>query len=60
MQKNLPRGYDNCAFYFWFNTSFVEDDTLSLSREELDNPHKKKTWHIFQEDFSIDLKFENA
>ncbi|XP_076800639.1 phosphatidylinositol 3,4,5-trisphosphate 3-phosphatase TPTE2-like [Clavelina lepadiformis] len=58
--KNLPRGYDNCAFYFWFNTSFVEDDTLSLSREELDNPHKKKTWHIFQEDFSIDLKFENA
>nr|XP_039265693.1 phosphatidylinositol 3,4,5-trisphosphate 3-phosphatase TPTE2-like [Styela clava] len=56
--KELPRGYDHCPFYFWFHTSFVpETRKLRLERDEIDNPHKKKTWHIFQEDFAIELDF---
>jgi len=55
--KNLPKGYDQCPFYFWFNTRFVKDGQLVLTRAELDNPHKPKTWHIFKEDFTIWLHF---
>ncbi|ROL54398.1 Phosphatidylinositol 3,4,5-trisphosphate 3-phosphatase TPTE2 [Anabarilius grahami] len=49
----LPKGYEDCPFYFWFNTSFVENNRLYLSREELDNPHKSKTWDIYKEDFGV-------
>jgi len=57
-EKTFPKGYDNCAFYFWFHTGFVDNNTLTLRREELDNPHKKKTWHIFKDDFSVQLFFK--
>lgn len=57
--KNVPKNYDNCAFYFWFNTLFIENFRLLLTRDELDNPHKKKTWRIFREHFSVLLEFEN-
>jgi len=60
LQKSLPRGYDDCAFYFWINTGFVDEDHVTLSRAELDNPHKKKTWHIFKEDFSVQIYFESV
>ncbi|KAG7483633.1 hypothetical protein MATL_G00040480 [Megalops atlanticus] len=53
----LPKGYEDCPFYFWFNTSFIENNRLYLSREELDNPHKPKTWDIYKEDFGITLSF---
>uniref|UniRef100_H2YDZ4 Phosphatidylinositol-3,4,5-trisphosphate 3-phosphatase n=1 Tax=Ciona savignyi TaxID=51511 RepID=H2YDZ4_CIOSA len=57
--KTLPRGYDNCPFYFWFNTSLVEGDQMTLKREELDNPHKNKTWDIYRENFSVKLLFSD-
>ncbi|XP_078513377.1 phosphatidylinositol 3,4,5-trisphosphate 3-phosphatase TPTE2-like isoform X1 [Lissotriton helveticus] len=53
----LPIGYDGCPLYFWFNTSFVEDNRLYLSRNELDNPHKAKTWKIYSENFAVELIF---
>ncbi|XP_030648456.1 putative tyrosine-protein phosphatase TPTE [Chanos chanos] len=53
----LPKGYENCAFYLWFNTSFVENNRLCLPRDELDNPHKPKTWDIYKEDFGITFSF---
>ncbi|KAK7120486.1 hypothetical protein R3I94_020478 [Phoxinus phoxinus] len=53
----LPKGYEDCPFYFWFNTSFVENNRLYLSREELDNPHKSKTWDIYKEDFGVTVVF---
>lgn len=53
----LPKGYEDCPFYFWFNTSFVENNRLYLSREELDNPHKSKTWDIYKEDFGMTVSF---
>jgi len=56
--KSVPKGYDNCAFYFWFHTSFIKNNKLVLGREDLDNPHKKKTWNIFKEDFALELLFK--
>ena len=58
------------ATLFRFHTAFLdapestasmqETDSelryLSLSREELDNPHKSKTWKVFKEDFKIEMK----
>ncbi|TRY63667.1 hypothetical protein TCAL_08699 [Tigriopus californicus] len=57
--KTVPKGYENCPFYFWFNTAFVADTSrkLILTREQLDNPHKPKTWHCFRETFQIEVFF---
>uniref|UniRef100_A0A4W4GFE0 Transmembrane phosphatase with tensin homology n=1 Tax=Electrophorus electricus TaxID=8005 RepID=A0A4W4GFE0_ELEEL len=55
--SGLPKGYEDCPFYFWFNTSFIENNRLYLSREELDNPHKSKTWDIYKEDFGVTVIF---
>ncbi|KAG7261383.1 hypothetical protein CRUP_036097, partial [Coryphaenoides rupestris] len=55
----LPKGYEDCPFYFWFNTSFVEDNKLYLSREELDNPHKPKTWDLYKKDFGVTVFFSD-
>ncbi|KAI1903647.1 hypothetical protein AGOR_G00029350 [Albula goreensis] len=52
-------GYEDCPFYFWFNTSFIESNRLYLSRDELDNPHKPKTWEIYKEDFGVTLSFSD-
>ncbi|KAK2148601.1 hypothetical protein LSH36_489g00006 [Paralvinella palmiformis] len=56
--KSIPRGCDDCLFYFWFHTAFVEDGKLFLPREELDNPHKKRTWTVFMDDLSVTLLFK--
>ncbi|XP_076359222.1 phosphatidylinositol 3,4,5-trisphosphate 3-phosphatase TPTE2-like isoform X2 [Tachypleus tridentatus] len=55
--KNVPRGYENCPFYFWFHTSFIENKRLYLTRDCLDNPHKPKTWRTFREKFAVELLF---
>uniref|UniRef100_A0A7N4NRX9 Phosphatidylinositol-3,4,5-trisphosphate 3-phosphatase n=1 Tax=Sarcophilus harrisii TaxID=9305 RepID=A0A7N4NRX9_SARHA len=56
----LPKLYEKCPFFFCFNTAFIENNRLYLSRNELDNPHKQKTWHIYLEDFAVELLFSNA
>ena len=63
--SDVPRNYEKCPFYFWFNTSFLEDGkgdgkpiVLSLGREDLDNPHKPKTWHCFRQGFRVDVELE--
>ncbi|XP_074160939.1 phosphatidylinositol 3,4,5-trisphosphate 3-phosphatase TPTE2-like [Sminthopsis crassicaudata] len=56
----LPKLYEKCPFFFCFNTAFIEKNRLYLSRNELDNPHKQKTWHIYLEDFAVELRFRNA
>ncbi|XP_037078025.1 phosphatidylinositol 3,4,5-trisphosphate 3-phosphatase TPTE2-like isoform X2 [Pollicipes pollicipes] len=55
--RNVPRGYENVAFYFWFHTGFVSDSRLILKREDLDNPHKPNTWDVYTTDFSVDCTF---
>ncbi|KAF7654515.1 hypothetical protein LDENG_00068860 [Lucifuga dentata] len=55
----LPKGYEDVPFYFWFNTSFIVDNKLFLSREELDNPHKPKTWDLYKDDFGVTMLFSD-
>lgn len=54
---NVPKEYDQCAFFFWFHTSFIENSRLFLRRGELDNPHKPKTWKTYKENFAVDITF---
>uniref|UniRef100_T1J3Y5 Phosphatidylinositol-3,4,5-trisphosphate 3-phosphatase n=1 Tax=Strigamia maritima TaxID=126957 RepID=T1J3Y5_STRMM len=51
--KKLP-------FYLWFYTSFIENGSLLIKRNDLDNPHKPKTWQWFREKFSIEIIFETT
>ncbi|CAD7671413.1 unnamed protein product [Nyctereutes procyonoides] len=53
--KDLPKYYDNCPFFFWFHTSFIQNNRLYLSRSELDNPHKQKTWKIYRPQFAVEI-----
>ncbi|KAK7068896.1 Phosphatidylinositol 3,4,5-trisphosphate 3-phosphatase tpte2 [Halocaridina rubra] len=57
--RKIPCGYENSPFFFWFNTGFINNKKLRLERHELDNPHKSKTWHVFNEDFAVTVEFEN-
>ncbi|PNJ01687.1 TPTE2 isoform 4 [Pongo abelii] len=55
--SNLPKYYDNCPFFFWFNTSFIQNNRLYLPRNELDNPHKQKAWKIYPSEFAVEILF---
>ncbi|XP_062814389.1 phosphatidylinositol 3,4,5-trisphosphate 3-phosphatase TPTE2 isoform X2 [Anolis carolinensis] len=55
--SDIPKGYDDCVFFFWFNTSFIEDNRLYLPRNELDNLHKPKMWKTFSEKFAVEVNF---
>ncbi|XP_050701341.1 phosphatidylinositol 3,4,5-trisphosphate 3-phosphatase TPTE2-like isoform X1 [Eriocheir sinensis] len=56
--RKIPRGYEKSPFFFWFHTGFITAGKLDLGRSELDNPHKSKTWHVFQEDFGVTVDFD--
>lgn len=67
--NKVKNGYEWCAFYFWFHTSFLEKNSdglfyLKLKREEIDNPHKPKRWTefggIYPENFCIELFLGNG
>lgn len=55
--KDVPKGYEKAPFYFWFNTAFV-GEKLALKRQDLDNPHKPKTWHCFRPEFCVETTFQ--
>ncbi|KAM5146994.1 phosphatidylinositol 3,4,5-trisphosphate 3-phosphatase TPTE2-like [Callospermophilus lateralis] len=57
---DLPKYYDNCCFFFWFHTSFIKNNRLTLTRNQLDNPHKPKTWKIYRPDFAVEVYFDEA
>jgi PTEN phosphatase family protein len=65
--RSVPRAYEDCAFYFWFNTSFVDTSSdsqdrssLTIPRNLLDNPHKVKTHNLYREKFCVQLFFNTA
>lgn len=90
--SSVPRGYDNCAFFFWLHTFFIEKDCkegvedvrhvqndcknprtvekysceeegglkVILKREVLDNPHKRKSWDVWREDFSVEVRLSEV
>ncbi|XP_032070023.1 phosphatidylinositol 3,4,5-trisphosphate 3-phosphatase TPTE2-like [Thamnophis elegans] len=55
--SDIPKGYDSCAFFFWFHTAFIQDYHLFLTRNEIDNLNKPKTWRIFRDNFAVELVF---
>ncbi|XP_075419714.1 phosphatidylinositol 3,4,5-trisphosphate 3-phosphatase TPTE2-like [Tenrec ecaudatus] len=55
--SDLPKYYDNCPFFFWFHTRFIENHRLYLPRNELDNLHKRKTWKIYRPEFAVEVFF---
>jgi len=55
--KGVPKGYDDCAFFFWLHTYFIKDLRELMLREHLDNPHKEKTWAVWRESFSVEVVF---
>ncbi|KAM4815594.1 phosphatidylinositol 3,4,5-trisphosphate 3-phosphatase TPTE2-like [Thomomys bottae] len=58
--SKLPNYYDDCAFFMWFHKSLIEKNRLYLTRADLDNPHKEKTWNIYRPDFAVDIFFEEV
>ncbi|XP_044300231.1 phosphatidylinositol 3,4,5-trisphosphate 3-phosphatase TPTE2-like [Varanus komodoensis] len=55
--SDIPKGYDDCAFFFWFHTAFIEDHRLYIPRNEVDNLNKSKMWKMFRENFAVELNF---
>ena len=39
--------------------NFADSLSLTIPREELDNPHKSKTWTCYRDGFSVTLKFDH-
>ncbi|XP_053521546.1 phosphatidylinositol 3,4,5-trisphosphate 3-phosphatase TPTE2-like isoform X1 [Artibeus jamaicensis] len=58
LSSALPKYYDNCPFFFWFHTSFIQNNRLYLSRDKLDNPHKPKMWKIYRPEFAVEIYFD--
>ncbi|XP_073899594.1 phosphatidylinositol 3,4,5-trisphosphate 3-phosphatase TPTE2 [Castor canadensis] len=58
LSKALPAYYDDCPFFFWFHTSFIQYNRLYLPRHELDNLHKPKTWKIYPTEFAVEVQFD--
>ncbi|XP_071950976.1 phosphatidylinositol 3,4,5-trisphosphate 3-phosphatase TPTE2-like [Antedon mediterranea] len=54
--KKVPKAYDHCAFFFWFHTAFIKNDSLFLTRDELDNPHKDEQFNVFNKNFAVHVK----
>ena len=58
--KGVPKGYDDCAFFFWLHTFFIKGGRECLTREQLDNPHKEKTWAVWRENFTVEVIFDKV
>ena len=58
--RGVPRGYDDCAFFCWLHTFFIKNMKEVMNREQLDNPHKEKTWGVWRDSFSVEILFENG
>ena len=58
--RGVPRGYDDCAFFCWLHTYFIKNMKEIMRREQLDNPHKEKTWGVWRDSFSLEILFENG
>ncbi|CAD5114870.1 DgyrCDS3903 [Dimorphilus gyrociliatus] len=57
--EKVPKGYDDCAFYFWLNTSFVDETSVTtLNKDVLDNPHKDIKHKVFGSDFAVQICFK--
>ena len=58
VSQKLPKKYDKASFYFWFNTTFIENGKLFIERELLDNPHFSKYNNKYDSDFGVTVLFD--
>nr|XP_028693021.1 phosphatidylinositol 3,4,5-trisphosphate 3-phosphatase TPTE2-like isoform X2 [Macaca mulatta] len=56
--SDFPKYYHNYPFFFWFNTSLIQNNRLYLQRNELDNLHKQKTWKMYQPQYAVETYFD--
>eukprot|EP00118_Oscarella_pearsei_P015459 m.139826 g.139826 ORF g.139826 m.139826 type:complete len:227 (+) comp38282_c0_seq1:918-1598(+) len=60
-KMKLKKLYGHCLFFFHFHTGFIgKQARLRLTREELDNPHKKKHQKVFHKPFAVEVFFDQA
>lgn len=50
-------GSKDKMFHFWFNTAFIRDNQLMMTKLEVDKAHKDKQCKVFSQDFSVHLQF---
>ncbi|XP_030777881.1 phosphatidylinositol 3,4,5-trisphosphate 3-phosphatase TPTE2-like [Rhinopithecus roxellana] len=56
--SDFPKYYHNYPFFFWFNTSLIQNNRLYLQRNQLDNLHKQKTWKMYQPQYAVETYFD--
>lgn len=56
--KSVPTANDKCQFYFWFHTTFIENNKLLLNRANLDNLQKSKNRRVYPLNFAVEIEFE--
>eukprot|EP01110_Echinostelium_bisporum_P012626 TRINITY_DN7411_c0_g1_i1.p1 TRINITY_DN7411_c0_g1~~TRINITY_DN7411_c0_g1_i1.p1 ORF type:complete len:374 (-),score=134.88 TRINITY_DN7411_c0_g1_i1:22-1143(-) len=55
-EKHL--GSEGKLFHFWFNTTFVKDCRVVIQKAGIDKAHKDKHHKLFDENFRVELVFE--
>ena len=59
--RSVPKPHQHCAFYFSFNTDFLNDSQTSVyrfDRSQLDNPHEPALHGVYRERFAVELIFK--
>lgn len=59
--KSVPKPHQHCAFYFAFNTDYLDETqvpVLRLDRTQLDNANEIQLHTIYRERFAVELIFE--
>lgn len=59
--RSVPKPHQHCAFYFWFNTDYLDETQTSIlrfDRSQLDNAHEPNLHTIYRERFAVELIFK--
>ena len=48
------------VFHFWFNTAFIDENKLHLTKAEIDKAWNDKKSKKYSTEFTIDLSFKGA
>ena len=59
-ESRIPLMADQEMLHFWLNSAFMTDEGLTLTKKELDGPHKDKHDNTFDANFAISLVYTQA